>query len=142
MSHGGTMDKPEVDHAKEQAQAQLESIMAMVKELDAADDLARDTGKDEAREAAEQVIREDALSVEVRSGWVEPGAEMKAEEYCLLLCTGGPAVRLRGTLTEHQEPEDAVLEYQDWGTPWTAYRLSGEEEAACVTYAQQFYFGS
>ena len=92
-------------------------------------------------EEARQTIQEDALSVEMRSGWVSNREEMKPEEYNILLCTGGPACRIIGTLSEHGEPEDATLQYQDWGTPWTDYRMDSEEEADVVKYAQQFYFG-
>lgn len=54
--------------------------------------------EDEAR----QRIQEDPLSVEVRKDWYTPGDEPeKPSEFCILLCTGGPAVRLLGDLNEH-----------------------------------------
>lgn len=93
--------------------------------------------EDEARER----IQEDALSVEVRSGWTIPGRPMQPEEYMILLCTGGPACRIVGDLSEHNEPESARIEHQDWFTPWTEYRLTSEEEEDVLTYARQFYFG-
>ena len=94
-------------------------------------------------DAARQVIQEDPLSVEVRSGWHTLGDKdgIKPEEYTILLCTGGPACRIIGTLNEYQEPETARIEHQDWGTPWTEYRLDADEEAVVLTYARQFYFG-
>jgi hypothetical protein len=67
---------------------------------------------------ARQRISEDPLSVEVRSDWTTPGEELEAAEFCILLCTGGPAVRIVGELNRG-EPCRAWLEYQDWGTPWT-----------------------
>ena len=124
----------EMNHAREQAQRQLESIQAMVNALATAT-------TDEQREAAEQVIHEDPLEVLVRSPWHAVGDAVQSDsEFLILLCTGGPAVRLIGTLSEHQEPETVQLEYQDWGTPWTEYIITDAEQSACLTYAQQFSF--
>jgi hypothetical protein len=75
---------------------------------------------DDIREAADTHLRELPLSVEVRSGWVpygDPGAA-EPEEFQILLCTGGPAVRIRGRFGNHG-PAAAWFEHQDWGTPWT-----------------------
>ena len=84
-------------------------------------------------------IQEDPLSVQVRSGWVDPGTPMEAEEFEILLATGGPAVRIRGELDEHGEPCTARMEWQDWGTPWTPW--NGADEAVLLRYASNFYFG-
>lgn len=91
---------------------------------------------------AEEYIHEDALSVEVRDDeWKAPGqAEYSPSQFQILLCTGGPAVRIMGELDQNQEPCRAWLEYQDWGTPWTQYFQA--EGSTLLTYAQQFYFGS
>mgnify|MGYP001559140860 CR=1 FL=1 len=124
--------------AESQARAQLESIIELVSALNDSGD----QEDDDANEAAVTAIHEDALSVEVRSGWASPGAGLEPAEYCILLCTGGPAVRIIGDLDRYSEPQTARLEYQDWGTPWTRYPVSGEEEDALLTYASQFYFGS
>lgn len=92
-------------------------------------------------EAARQAIEEDALSVEVRSGWYTPGSEdNKPEEYMILLCTGGPAARIVGDL-DRGEPSSARLEYQDWFMPWTEYITTGSVHEALLTYARVFYFG-
>jgi hypothetical protein len=124
------------DRAELQAATQLDSIEEMVQALNAAGD------DDEAREQAEQTIREDALSVEVRCGWHVPGANdgEQAAEYQILLCTGGPAARIIGALTDHGEPDTARIEYQDWGTPWTEYRMSSADEEIVKRYAGQFFF--
>lgn len=90
--------------------------------------------QDEARER----IEEDALSVEVRSGWVTPGSEMTPEDFAILLSTGGPAVRIRGELDEHNEPHRAWLEVQDWGKPWTQYFPADQD--TLLAYARCFYF--
>jgi hypothetical protein len=128
----------ETDHAKEQARAQIDSIVKMVQGLhDAGDD-------DEKREEAETRINEDPLEIAVRcDSWRPIGADMdKPDEYMILLCTGGPACRIVGDLSEYGEPENAIIQYQDWGTLWTDYRETTEEEdAAILEYAHCFYFG-
>jgi hypothetical protein len=35
----------------------------------------------------------------------------------------------------------AKIQYQDWFTPWTDYRLTSEQEEIVLTYARCFYFG-
>lgn len=121
------------DHGKNQAAAQIRSIIEMVAALDTEDETAR--------EDAENRIHEDPLSVEVRSGWYIPGSEdRKPEEFNILLCWGGPSCRIIGELSEHGQPEKPRLEYQDWFTAWTDYPLTEDEEAALQTYCQQFYF--
>ncbi len=90
------------------------------------------------REDAEQRIHEDPLSLEYRSGWVTDKSEMEAEEFCLLLSTGGPAVRIMGELSDG-EATRAYLQVQDWGTAWTDYYEQGIGEVL-MTYVQCFCF--
>ena len=130
------------DTAKDQARLQLASIVEMVAALRAAEE----SGDDDAREAAIQRISESPLSVEMRDGWYVPGGDHEGpEEYHILLCWGGPACRIVGTLGEHGEPETANVEYQDWGTPWTEYDSCGSaaalaaEDDALLTYAREFF---
>lgn len=92
---------------------------------------------DEARRA----IEEDALAVAVRSGWYSPGEAPEAAEYEILLCTGGPAVRIVGDLGQHAEPDDARIECQDWFTSWTEV-FDGIDRDILLEYARCFYFGS
>lgn len=92
------------------------------------------------REDAEERIQEYPLSVEVRSDWCSPGEELTPGEFCILLCTGGPAVRIMGELDEHREPCRAWIEYQDWGTPWTQY--FGADQGTLVDFCRRFYFGA
>lgn len=92
------------------------------------------------QEDAQQTIYDDPLSVQIRSGWYAPGQEGQAEEFEILLCAGGPAVRIMGELDEHNQPSRAYMQYQDWGTPWIDYYEEGCG-AACLEYAKQFYFG-
>ena len=107
---------------------------AELKELEEA------AGDCEDQDQARERIEEDALSVEVRSGWVTPGSEMTPEDFAILLTTGGPAVRIRGELDEHSEPYRAWLEVQDWGKPWTQYYPADQD--TLLTYARCFYFAS
>ena len=125
------------NHAIDQARGQLKTIKELVYELRNAADRVDGKRVDDAYHA----IIEHPLSVLMRSGWVEYGAEIKPEEYEILLCWGGPAVRIVGDLNEHFEPESAHIEYQDWFTPWGRYPLTVNEECILLEYAQQFYFG-
>lgn len=104
------------------------------------EDLKRDAGEFANREEVEERIQEDPLSVQVRSGWYSPGETPEPGQFEILLCTGGPAVRIMGELDQHNEPAGAWLEYQDWGTPWTLYYEQGAGDVL-VEYARQFYFG-
>lgn len=93
-------------------------------------------------ENARERIQESPLSVEVRSGWYNPGSENEPpEEFRILLSTGGPALQIRGELDEHRQPYRAWLEYQDWGTPWTQYFGDNIEHSTLLTFCQQFFFG-
>jgi len=133
----------EMDTAKSQAKAQLDSIIEMVDALEGARDGDEVDYEGEMldEDAIRERINEDPLSVEVRADWHSPGAEdSKPTEYTILLCTGGPACRIIGDLSEYGEPETARIEYQDWFTPWNDYRLDSEEEVKVLTYCQQFYF--
>jgi hypothetical protein len=89
--------------------------------------------QDEAREN----VQNDPLSVEVRSGWTSHGDTMTAEEFRIVLCTGGPHVEIRGEL-DNGTPSRAWMVYQDWGTPLTQY--SDIEGSTLLAYCQEFYF--
>ena len=104
-----------------------------LKELDAASNDCADW------EDAQRRIHEDALSIEVRTGWYSIGARPDSFEFNILLTTGGPAVRIMGELDDNREPARAWLEIQDWGTPWTRYYDASQ--AVLLAYARCFYFG-
>jgi len=82
------------------------------------------------RDDAETRIAEDPLSVEFRSGWCTSPDDFEPEEFCVLLTTGGPAVRIIGEL-DRGEPTSALLEVQDWGKPWTEYIPRDESGTVC-----------
>jgi len=119
----------EENHALQQAAAQMNAIAEMVATL-AVD-----------YEDAERRIQEDPLSVQVRSGWYTPGDAYSPEEFEILLCTGGPAVRIIGDLDEYMQPARPRLQYQDWGTPWTEYFGANLDREALLAYCQRFWFG-
>lgn len=153
------------DRAKQQAMAQMANIEVLVHRLQHVEDCkndhtctlddgtltaALDYGRNDHVKAREdyhdyektmETIQDDPIHVEVRSGWHIPGAEIDShnEEYNILFCTGGPAVRIIGGLDEYNEPQSATLEYQDWGTPWTELKEANED--TLLQYANCFYFG-
>ena len=91
-------------------------------------------------DAIREMVLQDALSAQVRTKWHSLGDEPELGQYKLLLCTGGPAVQIRGDLCSG-EPEHAYLEFQDWFTPWEQYEDTTEEQdAALLWYAEQFYW--
>lgn len=120
--------------AKEQAQSQLDGVKELVAELEKA----AASGDDE---SIRETIYQDPLSVEVRSDWTLPGNDFEASEYRILLCTGGPAVQIIGDLDQHNEPETARLQYQDWFTPWVDFPTTADDARALLTYAQVFFYG-
>jgi hypothetical protein len=127
----------ELDHAREQGQAQYESIRELVAKL-----------HDDESESSREAIHEDALSVSVRSNWYTPGSDPGAPlEFEILLCCGGPSVRLTGTLNLHCEPDTVTLQVQDWFQPWTDFNpATGDEsedaQSILLAYASCFYFGN
>ena len=97
----------------------------------------------ESDEEIMELMQEMPLSIETRRGWTALGTEGAAIpiEYRILLSTGGPALRLAGTLGAYCEPDGAVLEHQDWFTPWTEYHAKADERDALIWFASLFYFG-
>ena len=109
----------------------------LVDEFNWADDPDHDSVIDQVTD----LVNEDPLHVQVRSGWENLGDTLEPSEFNILLCTGGPAVRIVGDINQGC-PERCRLEHQDWGTPWTqVFDLSDEQRAALQWYCEQFYFG-
>lgn len=130
-----TTERDEFTSARENAKGWLQTIEEMIAAFNAAQD-------NDERENAERTIDESVLSVLVRNGWRDPShqtpEDVDAEEYEILLSTGGPALRVWGKLNGHAEPRSAELQMQDWRTPWTRYPTP---EALLLEFAQRFYFG-
>lgn len=152
-----------MSNSKEQAQAQFDCIYEMVQsyemdwirleelredadELDEEDtlelkELNEIAGDYEDQDDVIEVMRDNALSCEVRSGWSGNSADLEAEEFRIVLCTGGPHVEIMGELNQFKEPDRAWIQYSDWGTGMTTLPLSVSDGEALLTYCQQFYFG-
>lgn len=115
------------NHAEEQAASQLEGILDLLER-------ARSFDPEVSAQAYDEIY-EDPLSVQVRSHWASPGEELTPGEFLILLCTGGPAVRVFGQI-EDGEVISAELQYQDWFTPWERFPIPGKaEEDALLEYA-------
>ena len=119
------------NEGQEQAAAQYAAIVQLLADLDAAEDSDDEDG-------ARQRIADHPLSVMVRSDWTQPGDPMDAAEFQILLCTGGPAVRIVGEL-DRGAPCSARLDYRTWDTPWLPY--FGALPAVLCDYAANSYFG-
>jgi hypothetical protein len=115
-------DTAKVDRAEENARGWLEEMTRMVA-------AANDATNDETTEAASEEIAESVLACETY------------RSFEILLTTGGPALRIVGTLDTHCEPEGVELQKQDWGTPWTRVALTGAEQETVERFASHFYFG-
>ena len=153
------------DRAQDQARAQYEYIAALIAaqqldwnrleelkaaeldaeeegaamdpdELDELDELRNIAGDWADVEDVQRELDEHPLCIEYRSGWNTSAEDLQAEEFCILLCTGGPAVRIVGEIGEHGQPCRAWIEYQDWGTAWTQY--FGADQETLVDYATAF----
>jgi hypothetical protein len=131
-----------LEDARQQAAAQLENIAELLK-----------GALDYGGVLTDQLIEElEELPLELlvrgpREGWTVPGAPLPADwatpaEFQILLCTGGPAVRLTGRLDwQSCTPYLVQLEYQSWWAPWTVYPLSSEEVAVLLEFSQLFFWG-
>lgn len=131
-----TETKTEKTRAEQNAEGHAESMLEMYRAHKALEDGAEVatvegdeyTDSDAVRERAQ----DSALEVSVRSGWYSPGdseRDDKPAEFKILLTTGGPALRIFGELDNCGQPENARLQVQDWGTPWTDYRADAEDAA-------------
>jgi hypothetical protein len=125
-----------MNNDEQEARSQVESIVEMVEAL-------RNAKTDDEREAAQTNIHEDPLEVQVRGDWHAVGeTNCEATQFRILLCTGGPAVRIIGDLNEYNEPESAHVQYQDWFTRWqTLEHLTDAENELLIEYCREFYFG-
>ena len=74
-------------------------------------------------------VSEQALDVEVRSGWYTQGTEPEPEEYRITLSVGGPNLYLVGDLGRYGEPETAKLLYSWYSSPEWLPPVATEAEA-------------
>jgi len=90
---------------------------------------------------ARQAIQEHPIEISVKSGWHAPGENGDDDEFMILLCTGGPAVRIVGELDQYKQPTRAWIECQDWFINWQEWRGENFDHDALLQYCQEFYFG-
>ena len=128
-------------HAITNARGQLESIKELYREYKENDSAF--VSNLDTEEAIVERAREQALSIEFRSGWYsspESVADLKPEEFKILLSWGGPALRIIGELDEYG-PVNPKLQHQDWGTPWTDFEITEDQQKALNWFCNCFYFG-
>jgi len=135
-----TTKKP--NHALENAKGHIESIVANFEDFTFLESLQVTTQEDENKlDEIRESINNSALSVEFRSGWSTNSEKLEAEEFKILLTWGGPALRVIGDLDQYKQAENIKLQFQDWGTPWTDFQLSENQENALNWFCNCFYFG-
>jgi hypothetical protein len=141
-----------LEHAKRNADGHADTILGLYRAYTALEDGEESTCANgnhyTASDAVREAAMEEALSVEVRSGWLCPGNDMaKAEEFRILLTTGGPALQIVGELGEYGEANatQSQFEIQDWGVKWTTYwpKITEDDDwdAAFEWFLSCFYFG-
>jgi len=97
--------------------------------------------QEEKLEEIKESVLNSALSVEFRSGWYSSlDEETKPEEFKILLSWGGPALRIIGKLDDYG-PIEPKLQFQDWGTPWTDFEITEDQQDALNWFCNCFYFG-
>ena len=97
--------------------------------------------QEEEIEQIKESILNSALSVEFRSGWTSNPNDIELEEFKILLTWGGPALRVIGDLNQYKEPENIKMQFQDWGTFWTDFEITENQQEALNWYCNCFYFG-
>ena len=64
-------------------------------------------------------LEELPLEVSVRcASWSTPHDTLVADEYRILLCTGGPAVQITGDYDPGDGPVNTCIQHQNWFTSW------------------------
>tara|TARA_B100000424_G_scaffold98510_1_gene73873 strand:- start:188 stop:562 length:375 start_codon:yes stop_codon:yes gene_type:complete len=100
--------------------------------------------QEEKLEEIRETILNSALSVEFRSGWYSSLYDRvrigEPAEFKILLSWGGPALRIFGEL-DNYGPVNPKLQYQDWGTPWTDFKITEDQQKALNWFCNCFYFG-
>ena len=126
MIAAASLDWEELEELRDQYAEAVENCEEIPDELrDTLEELEEQAGDYTSQEEAEEAIYNSPLSIQYRSGWASSPEDMQPEEFEILLCTGGPAVRILGELDFNGCPHRAWLEFQDWGTPWAHYYEEG-----------------
>tara|TARA_Y100001951_G_C11228199_1_gene232997 strand:- start:326 stop:742 length:417 start_codon:yes stop_codon:yes gene_type:complete len=132
----------EKNYALQNAIGHIKSIVEDYENFNYIDSLNVTCDEDyEKQEEIKENILNSALSVEFRSGWTSNPNELEIEEFKILLTWGGPALRVIGELNQYKEPENIKMQYQDWGTFWTDFEITEEQQKALNWFCSCFYFG-
>ena len=125
------------NHALQNA---ISTIETMVEDFKKDQQLQESNDYNQQDELRESVLNS-ALSVEFRSGWYSSlNDELVPEEFKILLTWGGPALRIIGEL-DNYGPVNPKLQFQDWGTPWTDFEITKDQQDALNWFCNCFYFG-
>ena len=130
------MTTTKTNHALNNA---ISTIQTMVEDFKKDQQLQESNDYNQQDELRESILNS-ALSVEFRSGWATFKEDFEAEEFKILLTWGGPALRIIGEL-DNYGPVNPKLQYQDWGTPWTDFEITEDQEDALNWFCNCFYFG-
>ena len=136
----------EKNHALQNAIGHMESIVEDYENFNYIESLNVTCDEDyEKQEKIRESILNSALSVEFRSGWYSPLYDrtriIEPEEFKILLTWGGPALRVIGELNQYKEPENIKMQFQDWGTLWTDFEITENQQEALNWFCNCFYFG-
>tara|TARA_Y100000361_G_scaffold70237_1_gene62073 strand:- start:2 stop:400 length:399 start_codon:yes stop_codon:yes gene_type:complete len=131
------MNTTKTNHALENAKGHINSMVEDFKK----DQLLEKINDYEAQDQLKESILNSPLSVEFRSGWYSSlDDELVPEEFKILLSWGGPALRIIGEL-DNYGPVNPKLQFQDWGTPWTDFEITEDQQNALNWFCNCFYFG-
>ena len=133
------MTTTKTNHALNNAIGHIESMVEDFKKDQQLQESNDYNQQDELRES----ILNSALSVEFRSGWYsspESITDLRPEEFKILLTWGGPALRITGELDDYG-PVNPKLQYQDWGTLWTDFEITENQQEALNWFCNCFYLG-
>ena len=114
----------EKNHALQNAIGHIESIVKDYEKLSYLESLNPTTiEQEEEIEQTKESILNSVLSIQVRSGWTSLNESFEPQEFNILLSWGGPSLRIIGDLNEYKEPENPVLQFQDWFTKWEDLKI-------------------
>lgn len=93
-------------------------------------------------DSVDQLAREAAYSVEVRSGWQSAGMPFEAGELRIMLAGNSPTVWLRAALDGDCEPDAETFYFEHSGSGDSAVLFAHPEHTdALAWFAGLFYFG-
>ena len=96
--------------------------------------------KSELAEAIEEELMEQPLSLQVGTDeWFNLGEVLEPNKFELLMSTGGPAMRVVGSLCRHGMPSNPVVQWQDWFKPWTSFQATSRAQREALDWFCNFF---